>query len=93
MDDAKGLLAALAAVVGEDHVVSALEELACYGVDAAKVRAVPDVVVRPATAAEVSGVLRLANERRVPVYPPRGRFRLHRGASRCAAASRSRWRG
>ena len=81
MDDAKGLLAALAAVVGEDHVVSAPEELACYGVDAAKVRAVPDVVVRPATAAEVSGVLRLANERRVPVYPRGAGSGLTGGAS------------
>lgn len=81
MDDAKGLLAALAAVVGEDHVVSAPEELASYGVDAAKVRAVPDVVVRPATAAEVSGVLRLANERRVPVYPRGAGSGLTGGAS------------
>lgn len=63
------LAEALATIVGKEHATAAAEDRFCYGTDAAKVRALPDVIVRPATAAEVSRVLALANKRRVPVYP------------------------
>jgi glycolate oxidase len=63
------LLAALAAIVGREHASSAAEDRVCYGTDAAKSRALPDVVVRPGSAGDVSRILGLANARRIPVYP------------------------
>lgn len=81
MSRSNDLLAALAAVVGREHATAAAEDLICYGTDAMKRRALPDVVVRPGSAEEVSRVLRLANERRVPVYPRGAGSGLTGGAS------------
>ncbi|MEI6633863.1 MAG: FAD-linked oxidase C-terminal domain-containing protein [Chlamydiota bacterium] len=69
MSPSPSLLAALAAIVGKEHASSAAEDRICYGTDATKARALPDVVVRPGSAGEVSRILVLANERRIPVYP------------------------
>lgn len=69
MNTPDSLLAALAAIVGREHASAAAEDRICYGTDASKRRALPDVVVRPGSAGEVSRILVLANERRVPVYP------------------------
>jgi glycolate oxidase len=64
------VLAALADIVGAQHVHSAPGELAPFARDATPLfSAVPDAVVFPASTAEVSAVLRLATERRIPVVP------------------------
>ena len=63
------IIPALAAIVGGGNLSAAEEDRTCYGVDAMKQRALPDVVVRPGSAEEVSRILLLANERGVPVYP------------------------
>ena len=61
---------ALAAVVGAEHVRDDPGALLTFSTDATPlVRGRPDVVVFPATTAEVAGVVRIANERRVPVVP------------------------
>lgn len=65
----KELARALESVVGREHVSAEIEDRICYGVDATRQQALPDVVVKPAGAEEVSAVLTLANERGVPVYP------------------------
>ncbi len=62
------LVAQLGAICGADHVLTSPDELLCYGYDATKQQAMPEAAVRPGTAREVSDVLRLADERRVPVY-------------------------
>ena len=43
----------------------------------------PEAVVKPASAAEVSAIMRLANQERIPVTP--------RGAGRGFPAARCRW--
>ncbi|MGZ4682835.1 MAG: FAD-binding oxidoreductase [Acidimicrobiales bacterium] len=66
---APDLVAALVAVVGASHVQTGEDVGDDYGHDEAltaePVR--PDIVVRPATTAEVASVLRLADDARVPV--------------------------
>jgi glycolate oxidase len=69
MSSTPSLLAAIAAIVGKEHASSSDEDRICYGTDATKARALPDVVARPGSAEEVSRILVLANERRFPVYP------------------------
>ncbi len=60
----------LTAVVGADHVRTAPGAVAPYARDATPLHHhPPDVVVHPGSADEVSAVLRLATEARVPVVP------------------------
>ena len=65
-----GLRGQLEGVVGRDHVRTDEGALVTFSTDATPLeRGRPDAVVFPATAEEVAGVLRIANERRVPVVP------------------------
>ena len=75
-----GVVDALQEIVGADGVRLAPGDLAAYGRDATPLfQAQPDVVVFPRTTEQVSAVLRLATEHRVPVVP-RGA-----GSNLCAA--------
>lgn len=61
---------ALANIVGRDHVRSAPGELAVYARDATPMfHRAPDVVVFPCATAEVSRILGLASDHKVPVVP------------------------
>ena len=62
------LTAELTGIVGDRNVLTG-EDRENYARDEApgSDRAVPDLVVKPGDAGEVAGVLRLANEARVPV--------------------------
>ena len=65
-----GLRGRLEEVVGSDHVRTDVGALVTFSTDATPLeRGRPDAVVFPATAEEVAGVLRVANERGVPVVP------------------------
>ena len=65
-----GLRERLTAVVGRDHVRTDAGALVTYSTDATPLeRGRPDAVVFPATAEEVAGVLRVANQLGVPVVP------------------------
>jgi glycolate oxidase len=57
------------AIVGKDHVLTAPEELYCYSFDASKMRFVPEGVAFPANTAEISELVKLANQHRFPVFP------------------------
>ncbi|NVL89410.1 MAG: FAD-binding protein [Desulfobacterales bacterium] len=57
------------AIVGREHVTTAEEDLLCYAYDAANRHYRPDAVAFPATADEVSNILKLANENRFFVVP------------------------
>jgi glycolate oxidase len=59
----------LRAALGPDHVRTDEPTRLAYGIDALKRGTPADVVVMPANAAEVSAVLRLCAEHRVPVVP------------------------
>ena len=69
------LVRALENIVGPENVSTDPVELLCYARDASESFGLPDVVVWPRTTEEVSAILRLANERKVPVTP--------RGAGTC----------
>ena len=57
-------------VVGRDHVRTDAGALVTFSTDATPLeRGRPDAVVFPASTDEVAGVLRLANERGIPVVP------------------------
>lgn len=65
----KDVLNRLASIVGAKRVITSEDELALYNGDATPKRQVPAVVVSAGSAAEVSQVLRLANDYLVPVVP------------------------
>ena len=69
------MVRALEDIVGPENVSTDPVELLCYARDASESFGLPDVVVWPRTTEEVSAILRLANERKVPVTP--------RGAGTC----------
>ncbi|NWF92761.1 MAG: FAD-binding protein [Syntrophaceae bacterium] len=56
-------------IVGKESILSAKEDLICYGYDATNLESLPDLVVFPKAVSEISEILRLANERRFPVVP------------------------
>lgn len=56
-------------LVGGDNFLTSPEDLCCYSFDASKMRSVPEGVALPADAAEISSLVKLANEHHFPVYP------------------------
>jgi glycolate oxidase len=66
------ILQELTAVTGQAHVLTAEAELLPYSHDETrgdKYRSMPEAVIRPADAAEVSRIMRLAQKHRLPVTP------------------------
>lgn len=61
----------LRAIVGEEYVLTSLEDLTRYGLDEIeeRYRRLPEVVVKPRTAQEIAAIMKLANERLIPVTP------------------------
>lgn len=57
----------LEAVVGPAHCLATVEDRALYGYDATIRRALPDLVVRPASTDEVAAVLAICSRFRIPV--------------------------
>jgi len=62
-------IARIKAIVGPEHVSTSEEDLLCYSYDATNRHFRPDAVAFPATAQEISDILRLANENRFSVVP------------------------
>jgi len=56
-------------ITGSDHISKEHEDLVCYSYDATGQTYLPDVVVFPADSQEVSGILRIAHEKKIPVVP------------------------
>jgi glycolate oxidase len=59
----------LIAIVGADNLLLEKQDLLCYSYDATQMEFLPDAVVHPANAGEVSAVLKLANRKGFPVFP------------------------
>jgi glycolate oxidase len=59
----------LVAIVGTENVVTEKQDLLCYSYDATQMEYLPDAVVYPANADEVSQIMKLANEMLLPVFP------------------------
>ena len=61
---------ALKKIVGEANAMTNTEDLYCYSYDATPGHShMPDIVLSPANTQEVSQILKLANENKIPVYP------------------------
>lgn len=56
-------------IVGNGNVTCDRQDLVCYAYDATQMEFLPDVVVFPSGAEEISRVLMLANRERIPVFP------------------------
>jgi glycolate oxidase len=59
----------LESIVGKDRCKTTTAELYAYAFDASIHRRMPDVVVRPLKAEEISDILKFANEEKIPVVP------------------------
>ena len=60
----------LETIVGKESVLTAKEDLATYAYDGTTTWShAPDVVVLPTTADQISSIMKLANEHRIPVTP------------------------
>jgi glycolate oxidase len=59
----------IASLVGEKNVITSEAERWCYAYDSTDLTAVPDLVVFPGNAEEISAIVKLANEHRFPVVP------------------------
>ncbi len=69
------VLRALEEIVGPENLTDDPAELLCYARDASENFGLPDVVVWPRTTEQVSAIVRLANEHKIPITP--------RGAGTC----------
>ena len=68
-----GIVARLTEIVGKENVFTDPEDLASYAYDATSLWVhSPDVVVFPITTEQISEILKLANEHKVPVTPRGG---------------------
>jgi glycolate oxidase len=63
------ILKILQGIVGAENVSTDKADLICHSYDATQQKHLPDVVVYPATAAEISLILKMANTEKVPVFP------------------------
>jgi len=63
------LVSRLQAIVGSDHCTTRPEDLHCYSYDGRTTGPLPEAVVFPDSTDEVSRIMRLATEHRIPVVP------------------------
>jgi len=63
------IIQALEQIVGKEYVSTDKADLICHSYDALKKKFLPDVVVHPRTAAEISRIMKLANDELIPVSP------------------------
>lgn len=65
----RGALSALKKIYGSERCKASMEDRVCYAFDARNREAVPDAVVFPTNAEEISRTLALANRLGIPVVP------------------------
>jgi glycolate dehydrogenase FAD-linked subunit len=66
---ANRLIEELKAIVGDANVSTERADLLCYSYDATQQQFLPEVVVHPGSAEEISRILKLANRETIPVFP------------------------
>ncbi len=67
--DTEQLVNQLAAIVGRENVSASAVDRITHSFDATQRQCLPDVVVHPASAGEISQIVGLANEKRIPILP------------------------
>ena len=55
--------------MGKDNITTERQDLLCYSYDATQMEFIPEAVVHPANAEEISAILRRANSSGFPVFP------------------------
>lgn len=65
----KGLIRSLEKILGPGNLLATPPDLACYSYDASGLSALPEAVALPGSTEEVAGILTLAQENRIPVFP------------------------
>jgi len=65
----KKTLKKLQEIAGANHVVTAREDLLCYSYDGTGQEFMPSAVIFPGSAAEISAIMKLANQALIPVIP------------------------
>jgi len=65
----QSLIKELGRIVGKENIATAKEDLICYSYDATNQQFLPDAVVFPKNADEISLILKLANKEGFPVVP------------------------
>lgn len=63
------ILNILKSIVGEENVAVERQDMLCYSYDATQMEFLPDAVVYPDGAREVSLILKMANSEKIPVFP------------------------
>jgi len=67
-------------IVGKEHVRTDKEDLIIFSYDATSMTGMPEAIVSPANAEEVAEVIKLANEKLIPVVPRGGGSNLSGGS-------------
>lgn len=67
MKSSEEIYESIAKIVGSDYVSNSEEEKQCYSYDATGVKSLPDMVVKPVAAEEISKILMVANKYSIPV--------------------------
>ena len=65
----QNIIKELTNIVGRDNILTKREDLICYSYDATNQKFLPDVVVFPRGAEEISLILKMANFEDFPVIP------------------------
>jgi glycolate oxidase len=65
----EAVLEKLVGIVGKEQCRTDKADLYCYAFDGGIHRSMPDAVVRPTTAQQVSEIVKLANEYKIPIVP------------------------
>ncbi|MGI6296011.1 MAG: FAD-binding oxidoreductase [Armatimonadota bacterium] len=63
------VISELSSIVGSENILTSTEDRICYAYDGQLVECVPDAVVRPLDAEQISRIMVLANQERFPVVP------------------------
>jgi glycolate oxidase len=63
------IIKALQEIVGAKNVFTEKADLILYSYDATQQKFLPEVVVRPASTAEIARIMQLANTEKIPVFP------------------------
>ncbi|OQY20018.1 MAG: glycolate oxidase subunit GlcD [Desulfobacteraceae bacterium 4572_35.1] len=66
---AKRVIRLIEDIVGAENVTSAASDMLCYSYDATQQKFLPDVVIFPENAEQISLIMKMANVENIPVFP------------------------